>query len=92
MTGMTLTALGAPYVQSARAKGLGRRATVLRRAEPSGLLPTLTLTGAATSTTLVRLALLEPRSGVPGPFRELPRVIGTTDVPRCTAQAGKGRR
>ena len=80
MSGMTVEALREPYVQTARAKGVGRRATVLRHAAPSALLPTLALAGAATNTTLLNLALLEPVFGVPGVLRDLPQVVGTTDV------------
>jgi peptide/nickel transport system permease protein len=80
MSGLTIEALGAPYVQTARAKGLSHRAAVLRHAAPSGLLPTLSLAGAAMNTTLLNLALLEPVFGVPGVLRDLPEVIGTTDV------------
>lgn len=80
MSGMTVDALDAQYVQTARAKGLSRRASVLRHAAPTGLLPTLTLAGAATNTTLLNLALLEPVFGVPGLFRDVPRVVGSTDV------------
>ncbi len=81
MSGMTVEAFGEPYVQTARAKGLTHRATVLRHAAPSGLMPTLTLAGAATNTTLLNLALLEPVFSVPGLLRDFPRVLGTTDVP-----------
>lgn len=80
MSGLTVEALDATYVQTARAKGLTRRATVLRHAAPSGLLPTLTLAGAATNTTLLNLALLEPVFGVPGLMRDLPDVVGTSDT------------
>ena len=80
MSGTTVEVLGAPYVQTARSKGLTRRAVVLRHAAPSGLVPTLTLAGAATNTTLINLVLLEPVFGVPGVFRDLPRVLGSTDV------------
>lgn len=80
MSGLTVEALGEPYVQTARAKGLSRRAAVLRHAAPSGLAPTLTLAGAATNITLLNLVLLEPVFNVPGVFRDLARVVGTTDV------------
>lgn len=80
MSGTTVEALGAPYVQTARSKGLTRRAVVLRHAAASGLAPTLTLAGAATNTTLLNLVLLEPVFGVPGAFRDLPGVLGSTDV------------
>lgn len=80
MSGMTVEALREPYVQTARAKGLTRRRTVLRHAARPALVPTLTLAGAATNTTLLNLALLEPVFGVPGVLRELPEVVGTNDV------------
>lgn len=80
MAQMTANALDEPHVATARAKGLSRRTVVLRHAAPSGLAPTLTLAGAATSQTLLNLALLEPVFGVPGAFREFARVVGTTDV------------
>ncbi len=80
MSGLTVEALDEPYVQTARAKGLTHPTVVLRHAAPSGLLPTLTLAGAATNTTLLNLVLLEPVFGVPGAFRDLSRVLGTTDV------------
>lgn len=79
MSGMTVEALREPYVQTARAKGLHRRA-VLRHAARPALVPTLTLAGAATNTTLLNLALLEPVFGVPGLLRELPDVVGSSDV------------
>jgi ABC-type dipeptide/oligopeptide/nickel transport system permease component len=53
---------------------------VLRHAAPSGLVPTLTLTGAATSTTLLNLVLLEPVFSVPGALRSFSAVVGTSDV------------
>ncbi len=80
MSGLTVEALQQPHLQTARAKGLSHRAVVLRHAAPSGLPGTLTLAGAATNTTLLNLALLEPVFGVPGTLRALPRVVGTTDV------------
>lgn len=80
MSGTTVEALGEPYVRTARAKGARNTTVVLRHAAPSGLVPTLTLAGAATNATLLNLALLEPVFGVPGLFRDLPRVVGSTDV------------
>ena len=80
MSGLTVEALDEPYLQTARAKGLTHRRAVLRHAAPSGLPPTLTLAGAATNVVLINLALLEPVFGVPGVLRDLPRVVGTTDV------------
>jgi peptide/nickel transport system permease protein len=80
MAQTTVQALGEPYLQTARAKGLGRGRVVLRHAAPSGLVPTLTLAGAATSTTLLNLVLLEPVFSVPGSLRAFSVVVGTTDV------------
>lgn len=78
MSGLTVEALEAQYVQAARAKGLSHRAVVLRHAAPSGLIGTLTLVGAATNVTILNLVLLEPVFGVPGLFRDLPRVVGSS--------------
>lgn len=80
MAQSTVAVLGEPYLQTARAKGLGHRRVVLRHAAPSGLIPTLTLAGAATNQTLLNLVLLEPVFGVPGAFRDFADVVGTTDV------------
>ncbi len=80
MAQTTVGALGEPYLQTARAKGLTSRRVVLRHAAPSGLFPTLTLAGAATNQTLLNLVLLEPVFGVPGAFRDFADVVGNTDV------------
>lgn len=78
MSGLTVDALKAQYVQTARAKGMRHRAVVLRHAAPFGLLGTLTLVGAATNLTILNLALLEPVFGVPGVYRDLPRAAGSS--------------
>lgn len=80
MAQTTIAALGEPYLETARAKGLRHRGVVLRHAAPSGLVATLTLAGAATNQTLLNLVLLEPVFGVPGVFRSFSAVVGSSDV------------
>lgn len=69
------------YVRTARAKGLGERAVLLRHALPRALLPVLTVVGARAGHLIAGAAVIEIVFGWPGIGRLLLTALQTRDTP-----------
>lgn len=80
-----LETLGQDYIRTARAKGLGERATVLRQALPNALIPIVTLSGLAYAQLLTGAVMAETIFSWPGLGRYTFRSATTLDVPAIMA-------
>jgi peptide/nickel transport system permease protein len=69
------------HVRTARAKGLGERAVLLRHALPRALIPVLTVIGARTGHLVAGAAVVEIVFGWPGIGRLLLTALQTRDAP-----------
>lgn len=74
-------ALGEDFLRTARAKGLGERAVLLRHALPVALPAVTALTGTNAITALTNVALVESAFNLPGVFRDLQGMVSHTDYP-----------
>jgi oligopeptide transport system permease protein len=69
--GSLLEVLQAPWIRAARARGLPRRAILLRHALPSALLPVVSYLGPAAAAVLAGSLVVETIFGLPGMGRHL---------------------
>ena len=87
MRGSMIETMRSNYVRTARAKGIGARATVLRHAMRGAILPVVTYLGPATAITITGSIVIEQIFGIPGigryfvtgaTNRDYPLVMGVT--------------
>lgn len=71
MRGSLLEVLQAPWIRAARARGLPRRAVLLRHALPAALLPVVSYLGPAAAAVLAGSLVVETIFGLPGMGRHL---------------------
>ena len=81
-----LEVLPEDYVRTARAKGLGERAVVLRHALRNALLPVITIIGLAFPTLLGGAVFVEQVFGWPGMGRVAVAAFGARDYPLVLAE------
>jgi oligopeptide transport system permease protein len=81
MRSSLLEVIGADYVRTARAKGLGSRAIVLRHALRNALIPVLTLSGPILTNLITGSFFVESICQVPGLGRFFVRTILDLDYP-----------
>lgn len=76
-----LDELARDHVRTARGKGVGERAVVIRHALPRALMPTITVIGARTGQLIAGAAVVEVVFGWPGIGRLLVTSIQARDIP-----------
>lgn len=76
-----LDELGRDHVRTARAKGVGERAVVVRHAMPRGLLPSVTVIGARAGHLFAGAVVVEIVFGWPGMGRLMLASLQTRDIP-----------
>jgi oligopeptide transport system permease protein len=79
-----LETLNADYVRTARAKGLGRRVTVLRHALPGGLVPLLAYLGPTFAGVVMGSVIIERVFAIPGMGRLFVEAALSRDYPLVT--------
>ena len=85
-----LDALGADYVRTARAKGVGDRSAVTRHALRNALLPTITLAGLSFSSLVGGAVVVEKVFAWPGLGWVAVNAVGTRDYPLVMASVIMG--
>lgn len=76
-----LDAIGQPFVEAARARGVPRRSIVLRHVLPNALLPVITLVGFNAGILVSGAVTVETVFAIPGLGSKLLQAMATRDLP-----------